>query len=380
MSEPRCGDYWQIPAGQVAGLRQSVSERQPLPTGHPVTVAFTAVQSALQVPHASTLPSSQASPGSARPLPQTDVHTPAVHAALAQSPLSMHPTPPKHPVTVEFTALQSALQVPHASTLPSSQASSGSWTPLPQIDVHAPLEQTSLAQSPSSVHPNPPVHPVTVEFTALQSALQTPHASTLPSSQASPGSRRPLPQTDEHSPLEQVPLAQSPLVAHPNPPMHPVTVPFAAVQLALQVPHASTLWSSQTSPGSVMPLPHTWTQTWLLHDPLRQSPLYAHGVPSEHPVTVAFAAVQSALQVPHASVLPSSQTSPVWTTPSPHTATHLPWKQEALAQSEPVRQPVPTGQSTKNGLLVAIGNVQLALHVPQDEVLPSSQNSNGGSL
>jgi hypothetical protein len=90
MSEPRCSDYWQIPAGQVAGLRQSVSEVHPMPAAHPVTVAFTAVQSALQVPHASMLPSSQASPGSVKPLPQMDVHTPAVHVALAQSPLSMH--------------------------------------------------------------------------------------------------------------------------------------------------------------------------------------------------------------------------------------------------------------------------------------------------
>ena len=129
-------------------------------------------------------------------------------------------------------------------------------------------------------------------------------------------------------------------------------------------------------------------QNLLVHVILVQTSFALQPVPTgQVPVPTA---LQLALQVPQARALPSSQTSPASTIPFPHTgAAHVP---HCIPTHRPdvggfVRSQVPV-QSTSATHEVPTGHVfapmaptvpQIGLHVPQLSVLPSSQTSQFGN-
>jgi hypothetical protein len=133
----------------------------------------------------------------------------------------------------------------------------------------------------------------------------------------------PLPHDAAHTPSSQNELVQSAWVAQPIPTPQPVKVrTFGNVQFALQRPQEAVFPSSQISLPSTQPLPQEAVQTRVgprpsvTQVPLAQSALLRHSVPPAQPGYVSVA-VQLALQVPHASVFPSSQVSPGWVVASP---------------------------------------------------------------
>src|SRR6185312_8473413 len=247
----------------------------------PLTILQLASQLAPGMPL--VMPSSQPSPASRTPLPQLLVatHTPGAPPIVLHRPLS-HEALPVAPGAVALhaspvTILQLASQASPAPPLltPWSQPSPVSRTPLPQTFAaeHTPgaawpvVSQMPLSQELLPVEPGA-VALQALPVTILQLASQASPAPPLlaPWSQPSPASRTPLPQLFGaaqmpgappvvlHSPLshEALPVAPGAVALH--------ALPVTILQLASQASPAPPLLppSSQPSPASRTPLPHTF--------------------------------------------------------------------------------------------------------------------------
>src|SRR6185312_13061313 len=296
-------------------------------------------------------PSSQPSPASRTPLPQAFVaaQTPGAPPVVLHRPLS-HEALPVEPGAVALhalplTILQLASQLAPGMPLvmPSSQPSPASRTPLPQLLVathtpgappivlHRPLSHEALPVAPGAValHASP--------VTILQLASQASPAPPLlpPWSQPSPASRTPLPQTfaAEHTPgaawpvVSQMPLSHEPLPVEPGAvALH--ALPVTILQLASQASPAPPLLppSSQPSPASRTPLPHTFAAE---HTPgaawpvVSQMPLSQELLPVE-PGAVALHALPLTILQAASHASPGLPLLPPWSQPSPASRTPLP--------------------------------------------------------
>ena len=287
------------------------------------------------------MPSSQPSPASRTPLPQTSaaLQMPGAPLALLQIALAqlLLPTVPAtsalHALPVSI--LQAASQASPTSRFASSQPSPASSTPLPQVRCgsHTPGAVLPARSQMPDAHEPLPVKPGAVALHALPSsmlhvALQVSPMAVLPSSHPSPESSIPLPQAPAGS---QVPGAP-PLMSHtPDSqlvaPLVAQARPSSIKQVAPQPSPGVALPSSQPSPASRTLLPHVlagsqmpgglllvMSHTPLAHDaaPVVPGANAPHGRP--------FSMVQAALQPSPEVVSPSSQPSPASTRPLPQVA------------------------------------------------------------
>ena len=281
-------------------------------------------QSAEQPSPPAVLPSSHTSPASSSSLPQVIsrqmLEQPAAglggsHSSFASQ--SMIPLPQ------DSSLSQPALQPSPSSQLPSSHTSPGSTKPLPQYISWHSAEQPATASGGSHASP---VAQSTIPFPQIsrlwQSGEQPSPPSVFPSSQTSPGSMvsSPHPGTMQSAVQFSMPSGSAGSQASP---VAQSTMPLPQVsseRQSLEQPSPSSqLPSSQISPGSTKPSPqyifwHTGEQPASASGGSQASPASQSMMPLPHSSVLR----QSLEQPSPPSLLPSSQTSPSSSTPSPH--------------------------------------------------------------
>ena len=346
-------------------------------------------------------PSSQPSPASRSPLPQVlaGSHTPTPPPVVSHTPLAQDGLPRgagSPPLQVRVSSIkQLPLQPSPGAVPPSSQPSPTSRTPLPQVlaGSHTPAPPPVVSQM-ALWHDAPPVAPgaeplQASPFSIKHDALHPSPEEVPPSSQPSPASRTPLPHVlaGSHTPGAPLVASHTPL-AHESFPVAPGPLPlhgrvFSIRQAALQPSPDVVPPSSQPSPASRAPLPHTLFALQIPGAPPVTShrPLWHEALPVAPGIATLqasrFSTRQLALQPSPDTVAPSSQPSPASRTPLPHVligshtpvpppvVSHRPLWHDAL--------PVAPGAVPLQASVVSIR--QLALQPSPAVVPPSSQPS-----